>query len=511
LLEGNEFFGSELMIADEMGPRWIQSTKRLIRHPETDEKLVLGFSVDITRRKEVEAELVSAREEAETALRLKSEFIANVSHEIRTPLNGVIGLAELLANTEMTDAQARHLDTLRKSADHLRHTLNDVLDFSKIEAGRMQFELEPIDMARLVEDVVDLYSSDAIDRGLWLGLEVPWDDRYLVIADPHRLHQVFANLISNALKFTLQGGVTVSFRITDRLEVVIKDTGVGIQPERREVIFESFIQEDGSTSRTFGGTGLGLAIVKRLVEAMDGSIECTSTLRVGSTFTVGFKLARIEPIATDYIADIYVSDDALVRVPFLRSSIESLRLRVVTTPTEYSVSGTESGIEIRKAGIAVDRFPRTVTHTQIKSAFLSLHPTTEPVDEKQFVEPVLRKERILVVEDNEVNQFVIAEQLRTFGFEPTLASRAPQALRMMREQPFDLVLMDVQMPEMDGLEATRRIRQTEVRRRTPVVAITAFATNADAERCMEAGMDDYVTKPISLQDLSRVTTKWIKA
>ena len=492
----------ESIVADDM-PQWLQTSKRMIADPETGEPLVLGISVDITKQKQIEFDLKASRDQAETASRLKSEFIANVSHEIRTPLNGVIGIADILASGELSDEQRRHLFTLRRSAENLRYTLNDVLDFSKIEAGHMLLEYEEVDVVRIAEEVIDLYSSSASDRGLYLYLQADWSKLLLVRVDRHRLTQIISNLVSNALKFTSVGGITVCIdRRGDHLEVVVSDTGIGIVADRQEAIFDSFAQEDKSISRRFGGTGLGLAIVKQLTEVMGGTVRCESQPGHGSDFTASFPIwgeaSRIMRRLPEIVIQVS-NGEAAIRSALL-SAVYAMEIPVA----KIEIFETDRGLGVSVDGESLD-LAGAFTHARLRNLLVNLGKASQTTDS----EVKRRNELVLIVEDNPVNQFVVQEQLRILGFESMVASRAREALELVTVHTFALILMDIQMPEMDGLEAASRLRRMKCTRMTPIVAITAFATREDAQRSFAAGMDDYMTKPISLDDLRRITDHWL--
>jgi PAS domain S-box-containing protein len=447
----------ETVIADG-APRWLQTSKRLIADPETGDPLVLGIAVDITKQKQIEFDLKASRDQAETASRLKSEFIANVSHEIRTPLNGVIGIADILASGELSDEQRRHLFTLRRSAENLRYTLNDVLDFSKIEAGHMLLEYEEVDVARVTEEVVELYSTSASDRGLYLHLESDWSKVLLVRVDRHRLTQIIGNLVSNGLKFTTTGGLTVQIlRLDDNLEVHVRDTGIGIVADRQNAIFDSFAQEDNSITRRFGGTGLGLAIVKQLTEVMGGSVRCESEPGSGSDFIVTFPIrgeaSRIRRRLPEL--DIQVSEGESAVRSALLSAAYSLEVPV----ERVEVRQTETGYTVSVDGQSQE-LPGALTHTRLRNILVNLGKSSAAADK----EVRHRSELVLIVEDNPVNQFVVQEQLRILGFDSMVASRAREALQLVTEQSFALILMDIQMPEMDGLEAASRMRRLKATR-----------------------------------------------
>jgi PAS domain S-box-containing protein len=405
---------------------------------------------DVTARKRSEAELAKARDAAEAASRAKSEFLANISHEVRTPLNGIIGMTELALAGHLEPEPRQYLSLVRSSADSLLHIINDILDFSKIEAGHLTFERSPFDLRARLSDILEPLGVTARRKGLTFETHVAAALPEVALGDPGRLGQVLTNLVGNAIKFTRDGGVRVDVDVatpqagdgpgTVRLRVAVRDTGIGIPADKHAVIFDAFTQADGSTSRRFGGTGLGLSIAASIVRRMGGSLDLASEVGRGSTFTAV--------------------------LPFDRG-----------TPAELPVF----------AGDGLSRL---------------LGPVVAGAADQPAV-PLHRVLRILLVEDNPVNQRLAHEILRRRGHAVTVANHGREALDRLAEASVDLVLMDVQMPEMNGLEATEAIRAAEAGtgRHLPIVAMTAHAMAGDRERCLAAGMDDYLTKPIRAEAL----------
>ena len=482
-------------------------------------------------RTDLEQRVSERTEQALAAVKAKTDFLANMSHEIRTPMNGVLGMLELVQNSELSVDQKEKIDTAFKSAEGLLDIINDVLDLSKIEAGKMQIKKGSVSPALVIEDIASLLALQFRAKNLHLVNELSPETYDLYLMDGTRLRQIILNLVGNALKFTDQGMVKISCQIVDKtLAIEIKDTGIGILDKQRKHLFDAFSQADSSSAREFGGTGLGLSISKQLTELMDGSITVDSKFSVGTQFSLKFEVESCTgKNALISYPNLFKNVFLVVESELYRRSVRLMLKRLGCTisrldEAEVALSDIASidcgGLpvvflaESLKPAVPQDEghslsFPFTLgaLASTLRSSDYKPHIDELPNSEKKFP-----NKRVLLVEDNFINQKVACSMMERLEVSVDTAMSGREAIEKFEIGHYDLIFMDCQMPEMDGFETTAAIRAQEKEKslsKTVIVALTANAMEGDRKRCLDSGMDDYMSKPISLYGLNQVLDRWI--
>jgi signal transduction histidine kinase/CheY-like chemotaxis protein len=432
-----------------------------LAHSSVEEQVIertRQLEAEVAERRSREEELRMARSAAESASQAKSAFLANMSHEIRTPMNGVLGFTNMLLDTRLDPEQREHVQIIRQSGETLLTIINDILDFSKVEAGKLTVESRPFDLKAVANQGVSLLSPQAVEKGLSIDLRIDPAVPAQFVGDGGRVRQVLLNLLGNAIKFTREGRVLVELDLqraskpgaSDAIRCMVSDTGIGIPHDKQPLLFKEFSQADASTTRQFGGTGLGLAISRRLIELMGGMLDFSSEPGVGSRFWFTLPIVQLKESQIDTV-EVAALDVLALEVPALDVP------RPVAAPPRVNA-------------------------------------------------------RVLVAEDNAVNQRLVKRMLEKMGYVVDIASDGYQAVTLAMAHPYDIVIMDCSMPEMDGYQATteiRRLHQEGALRRIPVIALTANALPEDRERCLAAGMDDYLSKPIAPEDLRAMLDKYL--
>ncbi|WP_099609210.1 two-component sensor histidine kinase BarA [Vibrio coralliilyticus] len=506
-------------------------------------------------------ELDIAKKRAQEAARVKSEFLANMSHELRTPLNGVIGFTRQMLKTKLTNSQADYLQTIEKSANNLLNIINDILDFSKLEAGKLALENIPFEFQETLEEVVSLQATSAHEKGLELTLKVDPKIPAGLVGDPLRIQQVLTNLVGNSIKFTERGNIDISVELRSQkedaveLQFMVRDTGIGISERQQAQLFQAFSQADASISRRYGGTGLGLVITQKLVSQMGGEISLTSRLHQGSTFWFTLRLNSTDMPVSDLLETQALRQRTLLLVePNMQAASVTQQTLVqegLIVTYRSSIPEEASQFDYVLLNLAPNKTneaelveqwvkqaqqcaPQVVVGIPSTALALSdhliqthhVHCITKPLSRRKLLQTLAANQEslpmveiepaynetlpltVMAVDDNPANLKLISALLQERVEKVVTCTNGLDAVAQAETQHFDIILMDIQMPHMDGVTACGKIKQTELNANTPVIAVTAHAMSGERDRLLGAGMDDYLTKPIEEHVLQQVLMHW---